>query len=96
MVVSVPTNGTHHVPTANGKATTGSSATPRCPRRIVLLQGDERSEIDKVLAEYEGTQVSGRRLHEDVRRQAAQHPGQQIAAEWLGPLGWTRFLWCWG
>jgi hypothetical protein len=93
MAVSVQINGTHHSQTANGKAVAASIATPRCPRRIVLLSGDEQSEIDQVLAEYEGIQVSGRRLHEDVRRQADQHPGRQVAAEWLGPLGWTRFLW---
>ena len=25
---------------------------------------------------------------------AAEHAGQCVAAEWLGPMGWTRFLWC--
>ncbi len=80
------TNGTHRPQQ--------SASTPRCPRRIVLLSGDEHSDVAQVLAEYEGAQVSGRRLHEDLRSLAERHPGRQVAAEWQGPLGWTRFLWC--
>jgi hypothetical protein len=38
--------------------------------------------------------VSGNRLHDDLQQFAARHRGRQVAAEWLGPLGWTRFLWC--
>jgi hypothetical protein len=102
MTVSVQTNGSQHTQSApaSGVAAplTGkpavSGSTPRCPRRIVLLNGDEHSDVEQVLAEFEGTQVSGKRLHEDVRLQASRHPGRQVAAEWLGPLGWTRFLWC--
>jgi hypothetical protein len=66
----------------------------RAPRRIVLLTGDERSDISQVLAEYRGADVSGRRLHEDLQQLAERHHGQVVAAEWQGPLGWTRFLWC--
>lgn len=66
----------------------------RCPRRIVLLEGDEQGPVSRVLAEYEGTQVSGKRLHQDLTRLAQEHRGALVAAEWLGPLGWTRFLWC--
>jgi hypothetical protein len=83
-------------PQANGTAHPhpGSTAAPRCPRRIVLLRGDEQSEIEQVLEVQEDGQVSGRQLHEAVRVHAVDHPGRLIAAEWLGPLGWTRFLWC--
>jgi hypothetical protein len=77
-----------------GKSAPAKSSTPRAPRRIVQLTGDERSEVAEVLREYEGADVSGKRLHEDVRAFADAQPGTQIAAEWLSPLGWTRFLWC--
>jgi hypothetical protein len=70
----------------------GSS--PRMPRRVVLLATDQQSVAAEVLAEYQGSDVSGNRLHGDVQRLAAEHPGGWVAAEWLGPLGWTRFLWC--
>lgn len=72
----------------------GKTSTPRAPRRVVRLVGDEHSEVAAVLREHTGADVSGKRLHEDVRQLADAHPGEQIAAEWLGPLGWTRFLWC--
>jgi hypothetical protein len=72
----------------------GASSAPRCPRRLVLLQGGESSDVEQVLAEYHGAEVSGTRLHADLQRLAAEHAGRHVAAEWLGPLGWTRFLWC--
>ena len=40
-----------------------------------------------------GVEVSGNRLHADLHRLSEEHPGLCVAAEWLGPLGWTRFLW---
>ncbi len=81
-------------PSSNGVAPPSSSSSPRCPRRLVLLVSGEDSAIAEVLAEYQGSEVSGKRLHADLQRLAAQHPGRTIAAEWLGSLGWTRFLWC--
>jgi hypothetical protein len=78
----------------NGSVPPPSSSTPRAPRRLVLLRGDEDSEVAEVLAEYHGADISGKRLHADLQRQAAEHPGHCIAAEWLDKLGWTRFLWC--
>jgi hypothetical protein len=84
-------------PGGNGSAARpapGASSTPRCPRRLVLLQSGEESDVRQVLAEYQGAEVSGTRLHADLQRLAAEHAGRCIAAEWLGPLGWTRFLWC--
>jgi hypothetical protein len=66
----------------------------RAPRRVVLLEAGEASGVREVLKEYAPAEVSGRRLHEDVRRLAEERPGQTVAVEWLGPLGWTRFLWC--
>jgi hypothetical protein len=71
-----------------------TSGTERVPRRVVLLVNDEQSVPAEVLAEYSGPEVSGNRLHGDVQRLAAEHPGGWVAAEWLGPRGWTRFLWC--
>jgi hypothetical protein len=70
------------------------SSSLRCPRRIVLLCDGEDSEVEQVLIEYKDTEVSGKRLHADVQRLADEHRGPCVAAEWLGPLGWTRFLWC--
>jgi hypothetical protein len=76
----------------------GSSPRPavggRCPRRLVLLAEGEGSAVEQVLAEYRDGEVSGNRLHADLQRVAGEHPGRLVAAEWLGKLGWTRFLWC--
>lgn len=65
----------------------------RAPRRIVLLVGDDKSAVDLVLAQYQGAEISGKRVHNDVQRFAEQHRGRRVAAEWLGPRGWVRFLW---
>ncbi len=75
----------------NGSAVNSST---RCPRRVVLLCDGEDSEVNRVLLEYHGAEISGKRLHSDVHRLADEHRGCYVAAEWLGPLGWTRFLWC--
>jgi hypothetical protein len=84
--------------TNNGDSSSGNgssaNSSPRCPRRVVLLCDGEDSEVQRVLLEYRGTEISGKRLHADVQRLAAEHRGSYVAAEWLGPLGWTRFLWC--
>jgi hypothetical protein len=74
--------------------TNGTGSSPRVPRRVVLLASDERSDVAEVLAEYKGSDVSGNRIHADVQRLAAEYAGTWIAAEWLGPRGWNRFLWC--
>jgi hypothetical protein len=81
-------------PGSNGSAVKSASGTPRAPRRLVLLDGAEDGEVVRVLAEYRGAEVSGTRLHAELQRLAEQHRGECVAAEWLGPLGWTRFLWC--
>jgi hypothetical protein len=60
----------------------------------VLLRDGEDSEMEQVLLEYKENEVSGKRLHADVQRLADEHRGRFVAAEWLGSLGWTRFLWC--
>jgi hypothetical protein len=84
------TNGT---PTRQPIPTTSPSS-PRAPRRIVLLTGDDHSAVEQVLREYSGAEVSGNRIHADLQRFATEHRGRQVAVEWLGPLGWARFLWC--
>ncbi len=81
-------------PGSNGVAARLVSSSPRCPRRVVLLQGGEEGAVEQVLLEYPPTEVSGKRMHADVHRLADEHRGRFVAAEWLGPLGWTRFLWC--
>jgi hypothetical protein len=58
----------------------------------VLLKDSEHGDIEAVLAEYQGAEVSA--LHAELQQCAARHRGRHVAAEWLGPLGWTRFLWC--
>ncbi len=78
-------NGTGQAPAARAK--------PQ-PRRLVLLKGDEGSPVELVLKEYAGSEGPGQDVHADLDRIATEHPGRLVAAEWLGPLGWTRFLWC--
>ncbi len=78
-------NGAAQPPTAKDET--------RRPRRIVLLNGESDGAVEEVLAEYRGAEVSGNRLHADLQRLSQEHPGRNVAAEWLGPLGWTRFLW---
>jgi hypothetical protein len=68
--------------------------TQRAPRRLVLLQDGEHSAVERVLAEYTGAETGSAGVHAEVQRLAAEHRGKCVAAEWLGPLGWTRFLWC--
>src|SRR5262245_30953623 len=80
---------------ANGKGPPpAAKETHRRPRRLVLLLDGEDSEVERVLAEYNGSEPRGRSIHDDVQRLAGEHRGKQVAAEWLGPLGWVRFLWC--
>jgi len=76
---------------ANGNGAPGSAE--RRPRRVVLLAADRDDPPAQVLAEYQGAEATGNRLHAEVRRLADEQPGRYVAAEWLGPRGWTRFLW---
>ena len=81
---------------ANGTGTTNgplAKTTERKPRRLVLLSGEPSGAVEKVLAEYQGAEVSGNRLHGELQRLSDENAGRYVAAEWLGPLGWTRFLW---
>jgi hypothetical protein len=89
--MAVASNG---VASSNGSMANPASPSARCPRRIVLLRAGEDSEVEQILAEYQGKEISGKLLHADVQRLAEEHRGHSVAAEWLGPLGWTRFLWC--
>jgi hypothetical protein len=65
----------------------------RAPRRLVLLEGEDEGP-SRVLLEYAPAEVRDSRLLADLQRLAEENKGQTVAAEWLGPLGWTRFLWC--
>jgi hypothetical protein len=79
----------------NGTPVTSKTvSSARAVRRLVLLQGDNGSDVAEVLREYKGAEISGARLHRDLQQLAADHAGRTVAAEWMGPLGWTRFLWC--
>jgi len=63
-------------------------------RRIVLLVGNDRSEMQTVLIEYGERIIGATKIHADLIRAAEEYPGQVTAVEWFGPLGWTRYLWC--
>ena len=80
-------------PGGNGAATVPVTAEERRPRRIVLLTAEPDGPVEEVLAEYRGADVSGNRLHADLQRLSDEHAGRCVAAEWLGSLGWKRFLW---
>jgi hypothetical protein len=55
------------------------------PRRLVLL--DEVGNTERVLAE-----LPAAGLHDEIRRQAAAHPGRLVAGEYQLRGGWRRFL----
>ena len=78
----------------NGSAPPPEAGKERRPRRLVLLRGDAQSEVRQVLAEYAAGGIKGSHLHGELQKLAGEHPGALVAAEWHGPLGWTRFLWC--
>ena len=61
------------------------------PRRIVRLKGDAQSEVKEVLATFEGGQVIGSKIHAELHSFASKHPGETVAIEWLGNMGWVRF-----
>ena len=84
-------NGSTTAPTPGDKQPASSE---RHPRRLVLLSTDVDSAVRQVLAEYPAGGVKGSHLHAELQRLASEHPGVHVAAEWQGPLGWTRFLWC--
>jgi hypothetical protein len=70
------------------------SAKKHIPRRIVRLKGDAESKVREVLASFEGSEIVGSKIHAEVERFATQFPGEVIALEWLGNIGWVRFLTC--
>jgi hypothetical protein len=81
---------------SNGRAAANAApakGAERRPRRLVLVTGEANGPVEKVLAEYQGADVSGNRLHAELQRLSDEYAGRFVAVEWLGPLGWTRFLW---
>jgi hypothetical protein len=87
-------NGTRPRAGSNGAPQQEELDRKPCPRRIILLRGDEQSEQEAVLAELIGAEPRGKDVHDEIQRHAERHRGRCIAAEWHGTLGWTRFLWC--
>jgi hypothetical protein len=75
---------------SNGKA----QPSARTARRIVLLAADDHSELERILVEYAAAEVHTANLDEDLERFANEYRGRTIAAEWEGPRGRVRFLWC--
>ena len=70
------------------------SAKKQIPRRIVRLKSDAASEVREVLQTFEGAAIVGSKIHAEVQRFAAQFSGEVIALEWLGNMGWARYLTC--
>jgi hypothetical protein len=79
---------------SNGPAGPNTSSSTRASQRIVLLAGDEQSEVKSVLAEYSGADLQTVNVNEEVPKFAAEHGGKCVAIEWQDRLGWRRFLWC--
>jgi hypothetical protein len=79
---------------SNGPAGPNTSNSTRASQRIVLLAGDEQSEVKSVLAEYLGADLEKVNVNEEAPKFAAEHPGRLVAVEWQDGLGWRRFLWC--
>jgi len=77
---------------SNGSAGPNTSKSARNPQRIVLLAGDEHSEVKSVLAEYPGADLEKVNVNEEIPKFAAEHAGKLVAVEWQGTLGWRRFL----
>ena len=71
-----------------------SSLKTRVPRRIVRVAGDETGPVAVVLASFEGADIVGSKLHAEVQKLADQYRGEFIALEWLGKLGWVRYVTC--
>ena len=76
------------------RSSTNSQSSPRAPRRVVLLEGDEESGVKKVLADYPENQINGTHIRQDMQRFADENRGDCVAVEWQGPRSWIRFLWC--
>jgi hypothetical protein len=83
-----------HMAKGNGQPDPHASKSTRAAQRIVLLAGDERSDVKKVLAEYQGAELPAVDVGEEARRHGAEHSGKIVAAEWQDGDGWRRYLWC--
>jgi hypothetical protein len=79
---------------SNDPAGPNTSKSTRAPQRIVLLAGDQHSEVKSVLAEYPGADLEKVDVKDEVTKFAAEHAGKYVAVEWQDGLGWRRFLWC--
>ena len=70
------------------------SVKKQIPRRIVRLAGDEKSDVKAVLATFEGDKVVGSTVHAELQKSAGTFPGETLALEWLGNMGWVRYVTC--
>ncbi len=66
----------------------------RIARRIVRLKGDTKSEVQEVVATFEGDKVIGSKIQAELQTLAKKHAGETVALEWLGNMGWVRFVTC--
>ena len=78
----------------NGPAGPNTSSSTRASQRIVLLAGDDHSDVKSVLAKYSGSDLQTVNANEEVPKFAAEHAGKFVAIEWQDGQGWRRFLWC--
>jgi len=66
---------------SNGLAGPNTSDSTRNLQRIVLLAGDEHSEVKSVLAEYPRADLEKVDVKDEVTKFAAEHPGKYVAVE---------------
>ena len=79
---------------SNGPAGPNTSSSTRASQRIVLLAGDEQSEVKSVLTEYSGADLQTVNVNEEVPKFAAEHTGS--ASRSSGRTGWAGGGFCGG
>ena len=80
---------------SEGNGRPAPPASPRriqTPRRIVVLEGDEKSEVCLVGGEYQGDEPEAIDLHEMVHQFATTHAGKWVALEGLAAPDQCRFV----
>jgi hypothetical protein len=77
-----------------GESLFTESRVTHSPQRVVLLTGDECSEVETVLAKYQDAELITVCVYEQARQLAAEHAGQYVAVEWHDGHTWLRLLWC--
>jgi hypothetical protein len=81
-----------------GQPLAADAGVARSRQRIVLLAGDERSDLKGVLEQYQGTDLDTVCIYQRARELAADHAGKYVAVEWRDEVLhiWRRLLWAGG